>query len=126
VLAFYAIYQVMIGELERFKGKELKSLEEHSAADSQTGATGDIEVIISETGEVFEALEIKHSIQPNIGIIQDVRRKIMAKAVDRYYVLTTHERNAKASDCQHPADVWLSNYRQRCTFNIEVLSSPSV
>lgn len=91
VLAFYAIYQVMIGELERFKGKELKSLEEHSAADSQTGATGDIEVIISETGEVFEALEIKHSIQPNIGIIQDVRRKIMAKAVDRYYVLTTHE-----------------------------------
>ena len=92
VLALYAMYRVMIGELERFKGKELKLLEEHSAADSQTGATGDIEVIISETGAVFEALEIKHEIQISAAIIQDVQRKIMDKTIDRYYVLTTHER----------------------------------
>ncbi len=91
VLALYAIYKVMVGELERFKGKELKLLEEHSAADSQTGATGDIEVVNSESGVVFEALEIKHDIQVSVGIVQDVQRKIMDKAIDRYYILTTHQ-----------------------------------
>lgn len=81
----------MISELERFKGKELKPLEEHSAADSQTGATGDIEVIDSETKAIFEALEIKHEIQVSVSIIQSVQRKIMDKAIDRYYILTTHQ-----------------------------------
>lgn len=91
VLALYAIYKVMIGELERFKGKELRPLEEHSAADSQTGATGDIEIIDPKTASVFEALEIKHEIQISFGVIQSVQHKIMDKAIDRYYVLTTHQ-----------------------------------
>jgi len=69
---------------------ELKELEEHSAADSQTGAIGDIEVISNSSGEVFEAIEIKHDIALSDRIIQDAATKIMNKTVDRYYILTTH------------------------------------
>ncbi len=90
VLALYAIYSVLIEQLERYNGMELKPLEEHSAADSQTGAIGDIEVINTETNNVFEAIEVKHNIALNGRIIQDATAKIMSKSVDRYYILTTH------------------------------------
>ena len=90
VLALYAIYTALIQQLDRYKGMELKLLEEHSAADSQTGAVGDIEIINKETGAVFEAIEVKHNIALNERIIGDVAKKIMSKTVDRYYILTTH------------------------------------
>lgn len=90
VLALYAIYTALIQQLDRYKGMELKLLEEHSAADSQTGAVGDIEIINTETGAVFEAIEVKHNIALNERIIGDVAKKIMSKTVDRYYILTTH------------------------------------
>ncbi|MBA3755161.1 MAG: hypothetical protein H0X02_02545 [Nitrosomonas sp.] len=69
---------------------ELKPLDEHSAADSQTGAIGDIEVINNETNNIFEAIEVKHDIPLNERIVQDADQKIMDKSVDRYYILTTH------------------------------------
>jgi DNA (cytosine-5)-methyltransferase 1 len=90
VLALHAIYSVMVEELERFHGKVLKPLQEHSAADSQTGSVGDIEVVDIATNTVFEALEIKHDVPLSVKIIQDVQQKIMDKAIDRYYILTTH------------------------------------
>ncbi len=89
VLAFHAIYSVLVREMHRFNGMTLKALEPHSAADSQTGAVGDIE-IAREDGTIFEALEIKHAIQVDATIIEHVKRKLMDKTVDRYYILTTH------------------------------------
>ena len=89
VLAFHAIYSVLIREMRRFDGKQLRPLQEHSAADSQTGAVGDVEVVDS-AGEVFEALEIKHGIEITTKVLNDVKRKLMDRKVDRYYVLTTH------------------------------------
>jgi DNA (cytosine-5)-methyltransferase 1 len=90
VLALYSIYSVMMNELERFSGMTLRPLQEHSAADSQTGSVGDIEVVRSANNEVFEALEVKHGIQISERIIRDATNKIMDKTVDRYYILTTH------------------------------------
>lgn len=90
VLALYAVYEVMLGQLERYKGMALKPLEAHSAADSQTGAVGDIEVIRTNNGRVFEAIEVKHGIALNERIIYDAANKIMDKSIDRYYILTTH------------------------------------
>lgn len=89
VLALYAIYEVLLEQMTRYKGMELKPLEEHSAADSQTGAVGDIEIINTLTKEVFEAIEVKHDIQIDEVIIQDVVKKVRDKHLDRYYVLTT-------------------------------------
>jgi DNA (cytosine-5)-methyltransferase 1 len=90
VLALHAIYSVMLGQLERFDGMALKPLEEHSAADSQTGAIGDIEVVRIATNEVFEAIEVKHDIPLSEKIITDSAQKIMNRSVDRYYILTTN------------------------------------
>lgn len=91
VLALYAVYSVLIDQLGRYKGMQLKPLEAHSAADSQTGAIGDIEIENLSTGEIFEAVEVKHDIAINEKIIQDAAKKIMDKSVDRYYILTTHQ-----------------------------------
>jgi DNA (cytosine-5)-methyltransferase 1 len=96
VLAFYSIYTVMIEELSRYKDMHLNALESHSAADSQTGAVGDIE-IVSQDESIFEAVEIKHGIEVDEKIIQDVKSKIMDKSLSRYYILTTHK-NCEPSD----------------------------
>ena len=89
VLAFYAIYKVLVDEIGRFQGKKLAELREHAAADSQTGAIGDVEVLNPDE-TVFEALEIKHGIQIDETILQGVKGKLMDKSVDRFYILTTH------------------------------------
>lgn len=90
VLALYAVYQVLVGEVSRYAGKKLAPLNEHSAADSQTGAVGDIEVLMPD-GAVFEAVEVKHAIEVDAAILESVRSKVMDKHLDRYYVLTTHK-----------------------------------
>lgn len=91
VLALHAIYSVMVPELRRYAGKTVKSLNEHSAADSQTGSIGDIEVSDDETTEIFEAIEVKHNLTITEAIAADVQLKVMDKAIARYYILTTHQ-----------------------------------
>jgi len=92
VLALYSIYSVLLQELGRFSGKQLKPLEAHSAADSQTGAIGDIEVI-NDDGTVFEAVEVKHGIIINKAIVDSAKQKIRGSQVERYYILTTHSQH---------------------------------
>lgn len=91
VLALHAIYGVIVPELRRYSGKTVRPLNEHSAADSQTGSIGDIEVSDDETSEIFEAVEVKHSQLITEAIMADVQLKMMDKAIARYYVLTTHQ-----------------------------------
>ena len=91
VLALYAVYSVLIDQVNRYKGMTLKPLEAHSAADAQTGAIGDIEISKGKNGEIFEAVEVKHNIAISDIIIQNAAKKIMDKSVDRYYILTTHQ-----------------------------------
>ena len=90
VLALHSLYSVIMPELKRFDGLGLAQLELHSAADSQTGATGDIE-IKSEDGGVFEAIEVKHNIPITLDLVEDAARKLISRQVDRYYILTTHQ-----------------------------------
>lgn len=90
VLALHAIYSVITPQLKRYEGKTVKPLNEHSAADSQTGSIGDIEISDDITGEIFEAVEVKHSIQVTEAIAADVQEKVMDKSISRYYILTTH------------------------------------
>jgi len=91
VLALHAIYSVIAPQLRRYKGKSVMPLNEHSAADSQTGSLGDIEISDDISGEVFEAVEVKHSIQITEKIAADVQKKVMDKSISRYYILTTHQ-----------------------------------
>ena len=91
VLAVYAIYLVMMDELSRYEGKTLLELQRHSAADTRTGALGDIE-IAREDETIFEALEIKHQQPITSTMIRACARKVegSGQPVDRYYILTTH------------------------------------
>jgi DNA (cytosine-5)-methyltransferase 1 len=90
VLAIHAIYSAMVPELKRYAGKNVVTLNAHSAADSQTGSIGDIEVADDKTGEIFEAVEVKHAIAIVESIAADVQIKVMDKSIARYYILTTH------------------------------------
>ena len=97
VLALYAVYTVLTKELRRYDNKQLKPLEAHSAADSQTGSIGDIEVLNAD-GTVFEAVEVKHQIPISKAIVDSAKQKIRSSRVDRYYILTTslhHEPTAE-------------------------------
>jgi DNA (cytosine-5)-methyltransferase 1 len=91
VLTLHAIYSVMVPQLRRYAGKTVLALNAHSAADSQTGSIGDIEVLDDTTGEIFEAVEVKHALPIVEAIAADVQLKVMDKSIERYYILTTHQ-----------------------------------
>lgn len=93
VLALHALYSIMVLQLKRYEGKSLRPLQLHSAADSQTGSVGDIEVSDNTSGEIFEAVEVKHNLPITEVIAADLREKVMSRNVKRYYVLTTLERS---------------------------------
>lgn len=99
VLALHSIYKVLMSELNRYNGKILKDLELHSAADSQTGSIGDIE-IANEDGSIFEAVEVKHMIPISKELVDIAKQKIRGSQVDRYYILTTHSQHDPAEDVQ--------------------------
>ncbi len=92
VLALYAVYTVLLKEIHRYDGKQLKPLEAHSAADSQTGSVGDIEVL-NKDGTTFEAVEVKHQIPISKAIVDRAKQKIRGSRLDRYYILTTSRQN---------------------------------
>lgn len=134
VLALHAIYSVMIKELKRYEGKSVCQLNEHSAADSQTGSIGDIEVKDDATGEIFEAVEIKHDLMITEAIAADVQQKVMDKSISRYYILTTHsncepddgakkiiENIKSVYDCQVIANGVVSSIR----YYLRLLADPS-
>ena len=97
VLALYSIYSVLLTELHRYEGKTLKQLEAHSAADAQTGAIGDIEVLNSDSTP-FEAVEVKHDQIITKAMVDTAKQKIRGRQVDRYYILTTHHQHDPTDD----------------------------
>ena len=98
VLALYAIYSVLLNELSRYKGKKLKELEAHSAADAQTGAIGDIEIVNVADGTAFEAVEVKHGQIVTKAMVDSAKQKIKGRQVDRYYILTTHQQHEPSEE----------------------------
>lgn len=117
VLALYAVYSVLIDQVERYKEMKLKPLEAHSAADSQTGSIGDIEIVKEYSGEVFEAVEVKHNIAISDRIIQDASKKIMDKSVNRYYILTTHQ------NCEPDDELSNSISKIKAMYNCQLIAN---
>lgn len=99
VIALYAIYKVLLTEFHRYDGKVLKELESHSAADAQTGAIGDIE-IVNPDGTAFEAVEVKHGQIISKAMVDSAKQKIRGSQVDRYYILTTHQQHEPSQETQ--------------------------
>jgi DNA (cytosine-5)-methyltransferase 1 len=87
VIAIYSAYQILVEEVERFRGKTLKPLRGHVSPDYYVGL-GDIEVV-DENGEYFEVVEVKYDKPIDASMIMDVYGKIRKRKVKRYYVLST-------------------------------------
>jgi DNA (cytosine-5)-methyltransferase 1 len=90
VLAFYAIYQILIEEVERYKLCTLKKLASHTASDLTSRSAGDIEVF-DENNKLFEAVEIKHGKKIDIQIIRIVKEKIVKYNPQRYCVFSSSD-----------------------------------
>ncbi|MEQ9234050.1 hypothetical protein [Coleofasciculus sp. E2-BRE-01] len=86
VLAFYAIYQILIEEVERYKLCTLKKLASHTASDLTSRSAGDIEVF-DENNKLFEAVEIKQGKKIDIQIIRIVKEKIVKYHPQRYCII---------------------------------------
>lgn len=86
VIAFYAIYSILVSELGRFKDCHLSALASHTASDRTSKSGGDIEVF--KGLELFEALEIKLDKPPTSHMVRIAFDKINQFGISRYYILS--------------------------------------
>ena len=101
VLAFYAIYQRLIQEVERYKGSILKNLGSHTASDRTSKTAGDIE-ILDKKKKLIEAIEIKYGKPINLQMLLNAKDKIIKHNPRRYYILSSadikHQDKTKIQD----------------------------
>ncbi len=88
VIAIYSVYQCLMEEHARYRGKRLLPLRGHTTSDYRSKGIGDIEVV-DVNGGFFEGVEIKHMISITPQLIEDAFDKFRGKPVKRYYLLTT-------------------------------------
>jgi len=86
VLAFYAIYQLLIKEISRYKKCQLKELGSHTASDRTSKSAGDIEIFKEK--KLFEAIEIKLDKSIDANILRIAKEKIIRFNPQRYYILS--------------------------------------
>ena len=94
VIALFSVYQILIKDISRYKDKTLLDLRSHISPDTRAKCIGDIE-IVDKNQHYFEAVEIKHGIPINEGMIIDAFEKFKTTPINRYYLLTTAEPNIK-------------------------------
>ena len=88
VLAFYAIYNLLINQISRYNQCQLKELGSHTASDRTSKSAGDIEIFKGK--ELFEAIEIKLDKPIDTNILRIAKEKIIRFNPKRYYILSNH------------------------------------
>jgi len=96
VLAFYAVYQILINELKRYDKCSLSPLNSHTASDKSSKSSGDIEVFKKEN--LFETIEIKLDKKIDLNLLRIVSKKIFKFNPKRYYILSFSGINKKEED----------------------------
>ena len=92
VLAIYAIYQLLIIEIGRYKSCTLKPLGSHTASDLTSKSAGDIEVYYTEKpNQLLEVLEIKYEKPIDKHLVAIVQEKIERFHPERYLILSSLE-----------------------------------
>lgn len=87
VLAFYAIYQILIKELKRYEKCTLVPLGSHTASDRTSKSAGDIEIF--KDNQMYEAIEIKLNKEIDSNMIAIAYSKICKFAPKRYSIFST-------------------------------------
>lgn len=86
VLAFYAIYSLIISEVKRYDNCSLAPLASLTACDLTSKASGDVEIF--RDGKHFESVEIKLDKPIDAMIVRVVEEKIYKFNPTRYYILS--------------------------------------
>lgn len=86
VLAFYAIYQLLIDEVKRYTSCTLASLGSHTASDRTSKTSGDIEIL--KLGKHYESVEIKLDKAIDGNMVRVAIEKIHKFNPKRYYILS--------------------------------------
>lgn len=86
VLAFYAIYKLLITEIDRYKNCNLAPLGSHTASDRTSKSAGDLQVIKGK--QVFEVVEVKLDKLVDINVARIAYEKIVRFNPERYYILS--------------------------------------
>ena len=91
VLALYSVYQCLMSEVVRYRGKELLPLESHTSPDARSGRIGDIDIIefVENISRSFEAVEVKFKIPVSFSMVELAYTKIKSTTTQRYYILST-------------------------------------
>ncbi|WGX75478.1 DNA cytosine methyltransferase [Paraclostridium bifermentans] len=89
VIAFYSVYECLVEEMGRYRNKKLDELGSHTSCDRSSKATGDIVIRDRDTNNLYEVIEIKFDIVPNVIMINDAYEKFKAEPIQRYYILST-------------------------------------
>ena len=90
MLAFHAIYQILLKELNKFSGCSLPAIGSYTASDKTSRTAGDLEIFDS-NHYLQEAIEIKLSIPIDIHMVRRAKEKIYKFNPKRYYILSTAE-----------------------------------
>lgn len=87
VIAFYAIYKILINEIKRYENCTLQNLGSHTASDKTSKSSGDIEILKNKTN--FEAVEVKLDKIIDSNIVRIAIEKIYRfNSLERYYILS--------------------------------------
>ncbi|WP_228014276.1 hypothetical protein [Fortiea sp. LEGE XX443] len=90
VIAFYAIYQILVREVSRYSSCTLKELGSHTASDRTSKTAGDIE-IFDQNNHLVEAIEVKHGQEITLQIVYRAREKIIKYNAGRYYIFASKD-----------------------------------
>ena len=91
VIALYAVYRCLMGEVCKYKNWTLLDLESHTSADSKTSRWGDID-ITDNLGRTVESVEVKYGTEITHALIKKLQDKIATSGLQTFYVLSTNEK----------------------------------
>ena len=90
VLAFYAIYQILIQEIARYNNCYLEKLGSHTASDLTSKSAGDI-VILGDNKTILEVIEIKYGREIDAHLVRRAKEKIIQYNPVRYYIFSSED-----------------------------------
>ncbi len=96
MLAFHAIYQILLEEMAKYQGCYLMDIGSYTASDKTSRTAGDLEIFYQDTNKLKEAVEIKLGVTVDLNMLLRAKGKIIAFNPERYYILSTSE--IKTSD----------------------------
>lgn len=119
VIAVYAVYELIIKEVNRYQNCSLKPLGSHTASDKTSKSAGDIEVYYSESpNSLLEVIEIKFEKPIDKHMVAITTEKIAKFNPERYLILSSANiKQEDASDIAQMIDEIASKYKCQVIVN---------